>query len=612
MSIASEISRIQSAKTDIREAIEAKGVTVPDSEHIDTYPEYISQIQQGGGGASEVPVNLESWAYDDWGRTTSATTTAGTGSFSTVFQNSKQLTNIVIKGYTSLPYGAFSGCTALSSVTLPDGLTSLGDRSFYSCSSLTGVTLPDGLTSLGDRSFYGCSSLTGVTLPDGLTSLGSYCFQNCTSLTGITIPSGVTSIENQCFSRCTALTEVTLPDGLTSLGDYCFRGCSSLTEVTIPSGVTLLEGYCFSGCTGLASITVEATTPPTLGSDAFDYTNDCPIYVPCGTADTYKGASGWSDYATRIFENPSCSDTGDTGNTKITYNLQDGTTGSVECDLTERLGNEEISSVLPTMTSCTVGSCAKTVARAFENAPMLSQVTLSEGIETIDMNAFSGCTALTSITIPESTTFVGGFQGCTSLASVTLGSNVTDLVSSTFSGCTSLKDITIPSSVTSLGDHCFSNCTALTSVALSERIETIDEGTFFNCSSLTSITIPQSVTAIDYAAFDSCSALTRVTLFDGLTSLGESCFQDCTSLTEVIIPYGVTSIGTYCFAGCTSLASVTVEAATPPTLGGFAFERAAEDLIIYVPSGSVEEYKTASGWSDYADKIQRIHIGPIA
>ena len=562
MSITSEISRIQSAKTDIREAIGLKGVTVPDSEHIDTYPDYISQIEQGGGGAAEVPASLESWAYNDWGRITSATTTAGTGSLDSVFQNSQYLTDIVIKGYTALGNDAFSGCFSLSGVTLPDGLTSMG----YNC-------------------FQSCSSLKGITLPDGLTSIGNYCFQDCSSLSGITIPSGVTE-----------------------LNYYCFYNCASLTGITIPSGVTSLGIRCFNGCSSLESITVEATTPPTLGGNAFDNTNDCPIYVPCGTADTYKGASGWSKYASRIFENPSCSET---GNNKITYNLQDGTTGSVECDFTERLDSGDTSSVLPTMTSCTVGSCAKTVNKAFVNAPMLSQVTLSEGIETIDKNAFSGCTALKSITIPESTTTVGGFQECTSLASVTLGSNVTDLLTDAFSGCTSLTRITIPSSVTSLGDGCFSNCTGLTSVTLSEGIETIDNNTFFNCSSLTGITIPQSVTAINYAAFDSCSALSSVTLPDGLTSLGRSCFQDCSALTEITLPYSLTSIGTYCFAGCSSLASVTVKATTPPTLGGFAFQRTAEDLIIYVPRLSFEEYKRTPGWSDYVDKIQEDPTSPI-
>ena len=363
-----------------------------------------------------------------------------------------------------------------------------------------------------------------------------------------------------------------------------------------------------------------------MGYIPFLNTNDCPIYVPCGTVETYKAASGWSYYASRIFENPSCSETGDTGNTKITYNLQDGTTGSVECDFTERLDNEDISSVLPTMTSCTVGSCAKTISRAFENAPMLSQVTLSEGIETIDSYAFNGCTALTSITIPESTTTVGGFKGCTSLSSVTLGSNVTDLATDTFSGCTSLTGITIPSGVSGVSQGCFSNCTALTSVTLEDGMTTIDSNAFYGCSSLTAITIPQSVRDINGLAFEGCTGLTGVTFNTTAVSIGDSAFQACTRLTEITLPAitigtyafiscglwsvdigdAVTSIGDSAFNGCAGLSSVTVRAITPPTLGASVFEGAAENLVIYVPSNSVEQYKTTLGWSDYADKIQAI------
>ena len=409
--------------------------------------------------------------------------------------------------------------------------------------------------------------------------------------------------------------------------DSCFYNCSSLTGITIPSGVTSLGSYCFGGCRSLVSITVEATTPPTLDDTTFYNTNNCPIYVPCGTVETYKAASGWTKYASRIFENPKCSETGDTGNTKITYNLQGGTTGSVECDFTERLENGDISTVLPTMTSCTVGSCAKTIRGAFENAPMLSQVTLSEGIEIIDNYAFNGCTALTSITIPESTTTVGGFKGCTSLSSVTLGSNVTNLAADTFSGCTALTGITIPGGVSGVSQCCFSNCTGLTSVTLEDGMSTIDSNAFYGCSSLTAITIPQSVKAINGSAFESCTSLTGVTFNTTAVSIGDHAFQGCNGLTEITLPAttigeyvfqscgqlrtvdigdGVTSIGDLAFNECAGLSSVTVRAYTPPTLGASVFEGNAENLVIYVPSNSVQQYKTTLGWRDYADKIQAI------
>ena len=79
-----------------------------------------------------------------------------------------------------------------------------------------------------------------------------------------------------------------------------FYGCTSLTSITIPSGVTSIGNNTFNGCTSLTSITVEATTPPTLGLNVFNNTNNCPIYVPAESVDAYKTANNWSKYADRI------------------------------------------------------------------------------------------------------------------------------------------------------------------------------------------------------------------------------------------------------------------------------------------------------------------------
>ncbi|MEG2450817.1 MAG: leucine-rich repeat protein, partial [Clostridia bacterium] len=83
--------------------------------------------------------------------------------------------------------------------------------------------------SIGDAAFSGCSSLTSVTIPSSVTSIGNAAFSGCSSLTSFTIPSSVTSIGNSAFSGCSSLTSVTIPSGVTSIGDDAFYGCSSLT-----------------------------------------------------------------------------------------------------------------------------------------------------------------------------------------------------------------------------------------------------------------------------------------------------------------------------------------------------------------------------------------------
>ena len=160
-------------------------------------------------------------------------------------------------------------------------------------------TLAD-TTTLGSYAFCSCYNLTSVTIPNSVTSIGDDAFYDCDNLTSIVIPNGVTSIGYDAFAGCSSLTSIDIPSGVTSIGEYVFYSCSSLTSIDIPSGVTSIGEYVFYNCTSLTSVTVNATTPPTLGTNAFLYTNDCPIYVPSGSVSTYQSASVWSNYASRI------------------------------------------------------------------------------------------------------------------------------------------------------------------------------------------------------------------------------------------------------------------------------------------------------------------------
>ena len=245
------------------------------------------------------------------------------------------LSNITIpNSVTSIGDGAFEVCIGLTSITIPDSVTSIGLGTFSSCSGLTSIDIPSGVTSIGNGAFRGCSSLTSMTvdsnntvydsrnncngiiqtstnellfgcqnttIPDSVTSIGSYAFYYCTGLTSCTIGSGVTSIGSYAFAYCSRLTNIVIPNGVTSIGQNVFAYCSGLTSINIPDNVTSIGYGAFMNCSGLTSITVEAATPPTLANaNAFNNTNNCPIYVPSGSVDTYKAASRWSTYASRI------------------------------------------------------------------------------------------------------------------------------------------------------------------------------------------------------------------------------------------------------------------------------------------------------------------------
>ena len=186
----------------------------------------------------------------------------------------------IVKG--GLPYIKYMGGVYTSN-------DKLGYAAFSGCSGLTSLTIPSSVTSIGESAFYGCSGLTSLTIPSSVTSIGWYAFEGCSGLTSLTIPSSVTSIGESAFSGCSGLTSLTIPSSVTSIGESVFFGCSGLTSFTIPSSVTSIGWGAFCGCSGLTSIYVYTEKLPNMGSDVFAGCDakKCTVYVPKGTYDDY-------------------------------------------------------------------------------------------------------------------------------------------------------------------------------------------------------------------------------------------------------------------------------------------------------------------------------------
>ena len=160
----------------------------------------------------------------------------------------------------------------------------------------------------------------------------------------------------------------------------------------------------------------------------------------------------------------------------------------------------------------------------------------------------------------------------------------------------------IPNTVTSIGNKAFKACESLTSIDIPASVTSIGGDAFAYCHGLTSIAIPASVTSIGDYAFAYCDGLTSITISEGVTSIGQFAFNGCYALTSITIPASVTSIGDDAFYGCVELEVWLLRDEYPITqLGADVFDEC-DDLIIYVPTDKVTDYKAA--WSDYADKIK--------
>ena len=240
-----------------------------------------------------IPTNVTTVGYSAFKRCSSLTTVT--------FEKESQLKTIGGDYY----YGAFSDCTALTSIEIPASVETIGNTAFSDCSSLATVTFEKGsrLKTIGNNAYYRCTSLTSIEIPASVETIekkafmhcsslatvtfekgsqlktiagDSYdgAFSDCTALTSIEIPASVETIEATAFKRCSKLATVTFEKGsqLKTIGggysssshfgtysDYygAFSDCSSLTSIEIPASVETIEATAFKRCSKLATVTFE-------------------------------------------------------------------------------------------------------------------------------------------------------------------------------------------------------------------------------------------------------------------------------------------------------------------------------------------------------------------
>ena len=147
-------------------------------------------------------------------------------------------------------------------------MNSIEDLAFSGCSGLTAITIPNSVTSIGDEAFSGCTSLVSIavqadnvnySIKDGVLfdkKVRTLIWSPNSKTGEYIIPNSVTRIDRYAFSGCSGLTTMTIPSGVTNIGRYAFSGCSGLSAITIPNSIAWIEDGAFFGCTSLNSVTM--------------------------------------------------------------------------------------------------------------------------------------------------------------------------------------------------------------------------------------------------------------------------------------------------------------------------------------------------------------------
>lgn len=210
--------------------------------------------------------------------------------------------NLQSSGLKKLGAHAFEECKALRTVYWASSIKNVPDYAFNECSELYEVKTFNNVETIGTRAFRNCNMLRLLTFPSTVKSVGSYAFHSCGNLPEINLPNCET-IGEYAFAYCKMAYTITLSDKLKRIEEATFYSCGRvgnlLTNITIPASVEYIGKSAFQYCVYLKTIKCYATTPPTLGADAFssiENKDSRKLYVPSGKKETYGSSSAWGSY----------------------------------------------------------------------------------------------------------------------------------------------------------------------------------------------------------------------------------------------------------------------------------------------------------------------------
>ena len=487
---------------------------------------------------------------------------------------------------TEIKQEAFRDNTAITSVTIPEGVTSIGQKAFSGCTALTDVSLPKSLQEIGVDAFEKCpvksilisgdltsgqyafdsDALETITFADGVTTIPEYTFRYMENLKTVHFSDTITEIGSCAFCGCKSLTDLVIPDSVKTIGDSAFEGCTGLESVVIGNGVETIGNRAFYGYSTEVLVNLKKVTfgnsIKTIGAEAFANSGISGAITFPDTLETIgESAFGWCRNITSVQFGKGI---------KLI-----GKTSFISCDKLIELGFTE------GMSDTVIGD------RAFESDPILGKVVFPSGIVKIGESAFDGfwttpqITAvelpdtleesgdcafrsqpITRLVIPDSVTSIGvaAFAECSKLRTLKLSENLTSIPRNCFAKDFGLESVVIPDSVREIGTAAFQSCSLSNGLTLGSGLESIGTSAF-EYSSCPVLQFPDSVKEIGDSAFNENKDLTQIENFPkSLEMLGERAFGACSNLTEIPpIPAKIGEIPDSLFSGCEKLDNVVLE-----------------------------------------------------
>jgi len=451
---------------------------------------------------------------------------------------------------TSIPAGAFAGCSNLKSVTINGtGLKSIGATAFSGCSNLEAFVMPHSVETVGQGVFSGCTSLESVTLSDKLETLPDVEYNEASYINRATYRDNGSSLSGDLsysfFYNCTSLKTINWGKSIKSIGNIAFLNCSSLESVTIPDTVTTIGRNAFMGCTGLTNVKIGNTVESIYRMAFYGLPNLTKV-----TFGAKVKKVGYSAFANCV-------------------NLQNFTLpNTVQYIETQAFAGCNKALIMVTIPANKDELDTELGQGVFSGCTKLETVTFGDTVKIIPDVEYNEASYINRATYRDNGSSLSGdlsygfFYNCTSLKTINWGKSIKSIGNIAFLNCSSLESITIPDTVTAIGCNAFMGCTGLTNVKIGNTVESIYRMAFYGLPNLTKVTFGAKVKKVGYRTFANCVNLQNFTLPNTVQYIETQAFAGCNkALTMVTIPANKdeldTELGQGVFSGCTKLETVT-------------------------------------------------------